>query len=305
MYDFIINPTSSSGRGAKIWEQIEDILQENGIAYTCHFLTGPDDAAKTAGELSRDAQERTIVVLGGDGTINEVISGFLHLEHIRFAYIPTGSGNDFARSLGLPQDPFACLDMILHSSNVTRIHLGTAVYGGKKRRFAVSSGMGFDAEVCHISLSSGLKKFLNMLHIGKLVYLLGALRLLGRIKNCDITVTLDDAQSITYHDAWFATAMNMKYEGGGFMFCPNASPEDDELDFIVAGGISKKTILTYLPKALKGRHVGLPGIHILRCRQVTLCPDRPLCTHADGEHLGYLSEITYGLTEETLTMITP
>ncbi len=305
MYDFIINPTSSSGRGLKIWEQLEDILQENSILYTCHFLSGPNDADRIAGDLSGDGKQRTVVVVGGDGTINEVISGFKQLSHIRFAYIPTGSGNDFARSLGLPQDPFACLDMILHSQNVTSIHIGTAAYDGKHRRFAVSSGMGYDAEVCHISLSSGLKKFLNTLHIGKLVYLLGALRLLGKVRSCDITVTLDDAQQITYRDVWFCAAMNMKYEGGGFMFCPNAAPEDEELDVIVVRGISKKAILTYLPRAMKGRHTALPGVHILRCRKLTVRPEQPLCTHADGEHLGYLNEISYALTEETLTLITP
>ena len=124
-----------------------------------------------------------------------------------------------------------------------------------ERRYAVSSGIGFDADVCyHNNLSSKLKHFLNKCKLGKLSYTAIALHLLLTSNPKSMRITLDDHKPITFPKVYFIAAMNQRYEGGGFEFCPKADPKDDLLDIIVVSGLSKFKILCLLPTAYKGKH---------------------------------------------------
>ena len=99
--------------------------------------------------------------------------------------------------------------------------------------------------------------------------------------------------------------MNQKYEGGGFKFCPNASPEDGLLDVIVIEGISKLKMLFCLPSALWGKHTRIRGVHILQCRNVHITSDRPLPVHKDGESGGIQREFSVTIEKKPLKIIMP
>ena len=101
MYTFIANPNARSGRGILLWKQIEKILQEKEIEYKVLFTKYLHHATRLVHDLTSDSTSHTIVVLGGDGTLNEVIDGIAYLDKVTLGYIPLGSGNDFARGLGL------------------------------------------------------------------------------------------------------------------------------------------------------------------------------------------------------------
>ena len=101
MYTFIANPNARSGRGILLWKQIEKILQEKEIEYKVLFTKYQHHATRLVHDLTSDSASHTIVVLGGDGTLNEVIDGIAYLDKVTLGYIPLGSGNDFARGLGL------------------------------------------------------------------------------------------------------------------------------------------------------------------------------------------------------------
>ena len=101
MYTFIANPNARSGRGILLWKQIEKILQEKEIEYKVLFTKYQHHATRLVHDLTSDSASHTIVVLGGDGTLNEVIDGIVYLDKVTLGYIPLGSGNDFARGLGL------------------------------------------------------------------------------------------------------------------------------------------------------------------------------------------------------------
>ena len=101
-YEFIVNPQARSGRGKKIWERMETELKRRNIDYHVYITEKNGHAEKIADRLSAPGQRRTIVVMGGDGTVNEVINGLNVSENITLGYIPVGSGNDFARGLGIP-----------------------------------------------------------------------------------------------------------------------------------------------------------------------------------------------------------
>ena len=121
IYHFIVNPRARSGLGEMLWKQLEPELCRKRIDYQIHLTTKKKDAGKIASEITEDGQEHMFVVLGGDGTLNEVLSGIKSLEKVTLGYIPIGSSNDFARGTGIPGDPFKALDTILSPKRVEKM----------------------------------------------------------------------------------------------------------------------------------------------------------------------------------------
>lgn len=307
MYYFIINPASGSGRGLTIWKTIQAELNRLGTDYRAYLLSRPGEAKQLASGFAGKKKPCTVIAVGGDGTINDVINGLGSFDHITFACIPTGSGNDFVRGLGLTKEPLAALHAILNPKEIRRINIGrTLIQEADKvteHSFAVSSGIGFDAAVCDSVQSSRLKKALNLFRAGKVVYLVSALWLLLTMKRGSLKITLDDGTIQDYENCYFAAVMNLPYEGGGFYFCPDALPDDDYIDLIIANRISRLNALSLLPQALFGKHVGKNGITIIRCRLAELQYSAPSCVHTDGEVVGYYDNITIGIKSEKLPVI--
>ena len=329
MYYFIINPASRSGRGRIVWETIKKELDHLGVEYRHFLLRSAGEGTNLAATLSSSGTPCTIVVVGGDGTINEVVNGLTSFDHITFACIPTGSGNDFVRGLGLTRDPIEALHAILNPTEIRPINVGHTEFikasadgysgsthspkpadGSDKsgsslvsRNFAVSSGIGYDAAVCWEVDRSKLKQMLNRFHSGKLVYLLTALWQLLSMERLDFDITIDNDKHMKCKKAYFAAAMNLPYEGGGFRFAPDSLPDDNQFDVLIVDGVSRFGALCLLPLALKGKHVGHKGIHIVRCSKLYLESPSALCTHTDGEVPGFTDKITFSLHDKKLSVI--
>ena len=304
MLHFIVNPTASSGTGLKIWNRTEAVLKRENAVYQIHFLKAAGDAAKTAAMLEQSGEDLTAVIVGGDGSVNEFLMGLSDFEHITLACIPVGSGNDFARHFALPSDPEKAVSMLLNPQEIQVIDVGCTSDGEKKRSFAVSTGIGFDAAVCYESGQSSLKKTLNRLHLGKLIYLLNALKMLFTMKMQPARFRIDDDRRLEFDRVCFAAAMNTRYEGGGFLFAPDASASDGSLDLLIAEGMSKLKILLILPTAFWGKHTRFQGVHLIRCRKAEIHFTAPSCVHVDGEHFGFSKQVTFSLNDKKLPVIT-
>lgn len=305
MYDFIVNPHSRSGQGRQVWEMVEEELKKENIEYQVHFTCARRHATKIAADITSDGREHTLVILGGDGTVNEVVDGIACLEHTTIGYIPTGSGNDFARGLKLPSDIRASIHTVLHSPDRKRLDVGVLQYRDKKHRFAVSSGMGYDASICHVVSISKLKIFLNKLGLGKLAYVGVSLDRLYHCRPAKMTVTLDDGKVLTFNRTYFAAAMNLPYEGGGCKFCPDASPTDKLLDLIVIADVPKYRALAILPAVFSGSHTHMKGVHIIKCKKADIISEVPLPLHTDGEPIFLQRHVTMSLESEALNLIVP
>ena len=116
MYTFIVNPNARSGLGHKIWSSLEEVLKERNVEYEVLFTKYQHHATKLTKQLTSTGEECTIIALGGDGTINEVMNGICDISKTTLGYIPIGSSNDFARSLKLSTDALTALDHILKPS---------------------------------------------------------------------------------------------------------------------------------------------------------------------------------------------
>lgn len=315
MYYFIVNPISGCGRGKKIWKSIQEKLEQLSVTYEAFLLRYEGEAQKIANSLSKLQKPFTLVVVGGDGTLSEVFDGLSSFEYVTLGCIPTGSGNDFMRGLGLRKSPLDALHMILNPTKIRNIKIGTVSsvrpdassqensLPQKRSSFGVSSGIGFDAAVCNGAYQSGLKTFLNWFHLGKLVYTGTALKQLFASRLCPAKLILDDETVLSYDKLFFAAAMNMPYEGGGFMFAPNAVPDSGTFILCIAEGLSKPRILTLLPLAFAGKHVGKRGIHLIPCKKAEIHTQIPLCVHTDGEVYGFCDAITFEAQKELLSVI--
>ncbi len=286
MYHIIINPASGSGQGLKIWKnQIAPMLRSRDIPFRPCFTERKGDASRIAGDIARQtAGPLSLIILGGDGTVNEALQGPEDTSRITLGYIPTGSSNDLARDLRIPTAPSAALELILHSGKPHPMDLGILTYpDGDSRRFAVSCGMGFDAAVCEEALHSRIKSAMNRVGLGKLTYLGIALKQLFAAKAISGRLTMEDGQLIDIGNMLFTACMLHRFEGGGFMFAPDADDSDGYLNLCAVGDLPKLLILFALPTAFVGKHYRFRGITPYKVRALTLETSLPLWVHTDGE----------------------
>lgn len=304
MYTFIVNPNARSGLGKKVWDELEITLKQNMISYEMYYTKYQKHATKLVSEITSDGEEHTIIALGGDGTVNEVVNGIADLNKTTLGYIPIGSSNDFARGLKIPSDPKEALELVLHSENFHWINIGELHYKNKLRRFAVSCGIGFDADICHEVVVSRVKKLLNTMKLGKLTYVFVALHRLFLTKPCEVTLTLDQKKTLTFPNTYFVAVMNNPYEGGGIKFCPKAANDDDKLDLLVANDVSKLKVLFMIPMALAGLHTHFKGVTILSCAQASIHAENALPLHTDGEPIFLQHDIKVNCHNMKLKVIT-
>lgn len=307
MYHFIVNPVSRSGKGLKLWQQqLEPELKTQNIEYSVEFSKERGDVTNIVAKISSAAKNESnciIVILGGDGTVNDAVQGIKDFENTTLAYIPTGSSNDFARDLKLPKSVKKNLRRILDAKAPVLMDVGQVETERGTRRFAVSSGLGFDGAVCQKSVHSILKKRLNKIGLGKLTYLGIALNQIINAPKVDAEITFADGKKVNAKNLLFFAAMVHKYEGGGFKFCPKADAYDGELDFICAANKTVPGILLALPTAFFGFHSIFKGIDIYRFKNAEIKTSIPLWLHTDGE-VGYKAQyLNFSQLEQKLKFI--
>ena len=235
----IVNNGAGTGSAVPVWKETKEYLQEKEIPYNAYLTRYEKHAMKLAGQICEKFPEGPIylLVVGGDGTINEVLNGIPDFDRVRLGVIPTGSGNDFARNLGILRNTrgnlaeiVSCIEQEQNGEPLQRIDLGEVSWEDctKPRIFGISAGAGLDAIVCKKALHSTLKKVLNRFHLGKLTYLMLTVQTLFSMKTFRATVTVDGETEIC-QNMIFAAAMNLRAEGGGVPMAPDSTPYDGNI----------------------------------------------------------------------------
>lgn len=299
-YYFIVNETSRRGKAKKIWKNLEKELIRLQVCYETALTEYVGHATVIARNLCEtipsleENEFLQIVVVGGDGTMDEVINGISDFERVHIGYIPTGSGNDLCRGLGISKEPMVNLSYILNHSQVRAMDLGSVTYGdGGKHYFAISSGIGIDAEVCERVESSKLKTVFNALGFGKLTYLFKTIEALFSMPVASAKVLLDGEKRLNIRKMIFLVAMNHRCEGGGIPMAPNADAYDGLLSLCLVHGFSRIRAFLALPVLLKGKHEKLRGFEIINCKTVDVEINKEMILHADGETLGKYTKIHF------------
>lgn len=297
MLYFIVNHTSATGKCRNVLKKVTARLSEKGTEYKLYQTKYKGHASEIAEKLSKLSDEKiTLVVIGGDGTINEVLNGITDFEKVRLGIIPAGSGNDFARGIKVDTDINELVDKLInnHSAdNTKKVDLGRVCFEDKgSRLFGISSGVGMDAIVCKEVTGSRIKSLLNKLHLGKLSYLFMTVYTLFSMETTDIIIDFGKEKK-TINDVIYCVGMNLRAEGGGVPMAPDALPDDGMLSFSSAAGIPKWLTFLCLPILVMAKHKHLKGFEIYPSDHAVLETAKPMILHADGEYLGEFTKIKY------------
>lgn len=279
-----VNPRASFGRGQHAGTEAATCLRASGAEV---LLLCEDSYAALAEAVDKvlAAGVDALVVVGGDGMvhlgINALAGSGAPFGSVPLGIIPTGTGNDTARALGLPRHsvPAACERMLASLAAGGRlVDVGRASSGGVSRWFAGVVSAGFDAAVNERANSWRWPR-------GKARYNLAMLRELASFRPINYTVTADG-------DSWQQGAMlisvaNGQSIGGGMKVTPDAVLDDGWLDLFIVGPLSRLGLLAVFPKVFSGGHIGHPAVYIRRVRRVELTAEN-MVAYADGERIGPL-----------------
>ncbi|MCR5355768.1 MAG: YegS/Rv2252/BmrU family lipid kinase [Lachnospiraceae bacterium] len=283
--EILVNPESSSGNGIKIWNRVKETLDKEGVSYNVHILTAPRQAEYITARLTKDLTEDChILVIGGDGTLNETLNGIRDFDHTILSCIRSGSGNDFALNMGVDKDLDKSLDHLINDPDECLIDYGEVRADNyPPRRFLISCGVGYDADICSEVSKSRLKKVFNKLGIGRLVYLFIGIKQVFTRKKTMALLYLDNAKPIRIKKLFFVVGMNHMCEGGGVPFCPGADPTDGMLDVCLVRDMPKWKLLLAVAMVYRKMHLMFRKITAHRCSAMYLVTMKPQQVHLDGE----------------------
>ncbi len=285
----IINPQAGRGHNRRLQTSLKDALKAQSIETV---VTSSANAGIVAARqaLSRGAG---IIACGGDGTIGEIAAQVAAVKGT-LAIIPTGSGNDFARHLGLnTRHPLANLDLL--NSGATRlVDLGLIQFAdGSKKVFTTVAHWGFDGAA---------NKWANDVTVisGTALYILAMLRTLISYRPQPARVVVGDKD---WHGlAWLVAIGNTRNYAGGMVITPGAEIDDGQLEVCVIGASSRWRLITKFPSVFRGAHTRFPEVTSLQGASVEISGEGQLW--ANGELAGLLPA-TVSIRPHELAVIVP
>ncbi|WP_436736155.1 YegS/Rv2252/BmrU family lipid kinase [Streptomyces sp. BBFR102] len=288
-----VNPTAGSGRGARAALPASRVLRDAG--YRVRTVLGTD-AGDAAGRLRAALTSRPAAVLavGGDGLAGLALQA-LAGTGTPLGLIAVGTGNDFARTLGLPvRDPEAGARLavdILEGPGPRALDLGRV----GDRWFGTVLAAGFDSRVNDRGNRMRLP-------VGRFKYDLAIVAELAAFRPAPFKLTLDDGPVLDVDATLIAVGNGTSY-GGGLRVCAEARLDDGLFDVVVVGEVSRTELMRVFPKVYRGAHLGHPAVTVHRARSVTVeAPDTT--GYADGEPLGALP-LTARCVPEAVRILAP
>jgi diacylglycerol kinase (ATP) len=277
---FLVNPASANGKTGKRWPRIATAAHAAGLRGEAVFSERPGQL----GELAREAADegaKLLVVVGGDGTVHEVVNGIAGRDGVELALIPRGTGWDFARTHAVPKGLTDAL-RIAREGEARSFDLGWATYraDGVERSawFANMASVGMSGAVA--AKANATTKALG----AKTSYLLALGVTFARWKNVQLRVSVDDERrEALMEDCIVALG---RYLAGGMMITPEAKPDDGLFDVLLIGDITKTELVRVMPKIYRGTHLPHPKGELLRGTTVTIDADEPMPIQLDGEQPG-------------------
>lgn len=270
-----LNPTAGRGRAGKRQPRIVELLETGGLQVTLHLSNARGDLEEQV-RRQVDAGADRVIVAGGDGSVHEAANGVMHSRgRAGIGVIPTGTGNDFAKACEISLDWEEATKSLASRIAAAEPYRTVDVGRINDRYFANGAGIGFDAKVTKIAQSYRAP-------IGDLVYLLAVFRsMLGEIATPHMRIAAEEQQwngPIT-----FANIANGPWIGGMFHVAPMAANNDGRFDLLVVEPVTRRRILSLLPKLLSGTHIEEPEIEHACVRLITIQADEAVVSHLDGE----------------------
>jgi len=286
---FIVNPAAGTGFAVQVMSSLEKILLDRHISYQVMMTERPGYAKELASSLAGEENISAVVSVGGDGTAGEVASGLSGTTK-PMGIIPAGTGNDFIKTVGIPNDPEKALELIL-TGNPVPTDTGLV----NEQFFLNVCGTGFDVTVLDYAEAEKKK------HRGLLPYFLGLIKAIFHYRSVKLKIQTDD------HDEegeyLVCSIANGRFIGGGIPICPKASTDDGLLNLVLIANVHRWQIPFYLPGLMLSRSL---HFHITRhflVHQVHISGDQ-LRINIDGEIVS-LSDAVFRINPASLQLIRP
>lgn len=290
MITIVANPEAGRGKAKAV---VEGLIRKSTEPAKVEWTTRPGEATEIARRCYEAGVDR-VIAAGGDGTVTEVANAAYQAQ-LPFGILPVGTGNDFARTLGI----FGDLDKawnVATSGDATKIDC-LKWFTGTQSGIAINvAGCGFDASVAEL-INRGVK-FLS----GTAAYYFAIVSTLLKYKPIDLEIQID-GQSFK-KSAMLCAIANAKSYGGGLKVAPTASITDGKLDAVIVEDFGKIEFLLNFPKLLAGTHLNHPKISHVTGTQVTIIAKEPTPFLVDGE-LVTGTTFTIELLPSSLSILAP
>lgn len=281
----IVNPAAGGSTGDKKWKKIEADLKSLGISYQPHITTATLHASRIVIEAVEKGY-RKLLIVGGDGTLNEVVNGLFAQQtvsttDVTLALISIGTGNDWIKTMGIPKDTKAAAKLLKDGTNTRIIDAGLAHYhlhGHKhSRHFINVAGMAFDAEVTrHANAHKSA--------LGPLQYWMSLVKTLFTFNPVPIKVDVDGK---VYEDLSFCVNVgNCQFAGGGMMIVPGALPDDGLFTITHIKNASRWTVIKNVSALGDGTFIKLDVVDQYTGKNVKITSPVPVWLEVEGEVLG-------------------
>ncbi len=272
----VFNPVAGKGKARRIERKLLGVIRKKHPTFLFERTQHPEHAYQLAKDMANDVD--VIIAAGGDGTLNNVAAAVAGTK-TSIGILPIGSGNDFIRSIGIPNDPYRALDIAFNGKRKL-FDLGSVIVTEKNTNFVIqkkflnSFGMGLDAEIARETQA------INYLH-GIALYGYAAIKTLIRYKPIEVEIKSDFwAKQLT---ALFVCVGNGQFEGDGFKLTPQAQPDDAMFQICIVPKMRMGRILKAVWKVPKGLHGSVDGIELLNTKQLQMQSKTPTVIHVDGE----------------------
>mgnify|MGYP001161924726 CR=1 FL=1 len=297
-YIFILNPTAGKKNPYNtIFPAIQQYFDENGLECVCHITEKPGHATEVVKMEGAKGDSVRFFAIGGDGTLSETAAGAIGQKNVEVGVIPCGSGNDYIKTFGKPED-FLSIDKQLKAKSQTV----DMIRSGDRLSINLCS-IGLDAKVAYNMVSFKKVPFIS----GSMAYDFALLRtLLGRIGD-QLEITIDGVKK--YEGNYlFALAGSGKYYGGGYCGAPKAIPNDGLLDFILIKKPPLNQIPALIPIYKAGGHITSEKFKdiLIFCRgkRMEVKAVKPAIANFDGD-CHFIDKVEFEVIPNSVNFIVP
>ena len=270
---FIVNPNAGSVEG------LEELRHAVGSWPGAELrVTRKEGDARRLARQALVEGTGLIVAAGGDGTLNEVVNGLSEdFGKARLGLLPLGTGNDFARSIGVPADLDAALD-VLREERVRTVDVGRATFGGESRHFINMAAGGFSGQVSE--KADEVKE-----RWGPLAYLRAAVGTLFGLQGFEATFLIDGEERLEV-ETYNVVVSNGRYVAAGIPVAPQSELDDGLLDLMLVPTATLPQLALLAPQILLGRHADSDLLVFRELTTLEIESDPPMAFNVDGELIG-------------------
>lgn len=286
-YLIVVNPNAGGGQCKKDWPEIENLIRRRNLKYHAVFTQYRHHAINLTAKYINQGY-RKIIVVGGDGTINEVVNGIFsnyeEVNHIYFGVIMMGTGNDWGRMFNIPPNYQKAIDIIVREKKFKQ-DVGKVSYflGTKKhyRYFINTAGIGFDAMVVqNTNLSKDKGKS------GKFSYLTTLFKTLLNYKTLDVKIAIE-GKELKGSKLFTMNVGIGKFSGGGMQQVPHAIIDDGLFDIMLVNKIRKTKIVYKIKKLYDGNIHKIKEVNMFKGQNLLVSSKDKVMLEVDGESLGH------------------